>query len=247
MKNLIRKVVILVMAAALSSGFAGCVKSMLSDNEKVIKAHLQSTYDSEFEVVSVGNVLASSSMDTATAYCYPKNDPELLFEVKMKTDKSAFSDNYPIRRLEFEAKKDIEDAFAKQGITATVDVFINGYAKSIDPVNDDFDAILKQCAFQSLSFTTLMCEGADALQTYDAITAILNDFHGRNPQMALGSTLWKYDESNYAACAALLKSAPHLTLSQLQKYQPLADVNVALLDGAFNTDFAAFETAYDKK
>ena len=103
----------LVIAMAALMNFTSCLRALNKTNAGDIERLLQEKYGIEFQVISIGNRLASPSMDTVTAYCSPKNNNRVVFEAKMNTNNELVSDNFPNRVIDVQAEDYIENYFHK--------------------------------------------------------------------------------------------------------------------------------------
>lgn len=243
MKKVFRKVA-LIMAAALSMSFSACMRTLDINNAQEISNLLNQKYGIEFVVKSIGNRLASDKADTVTAYCYPKNNETVIFEAVMNLKRELVFDDYPVRLLEVEAKNIIEKKFAEKDITATVDVSIARISASEKLIGAKLNDVIAENPNISLTFTTILCDGANARTTYDTVVTLLKEFYNGNPKMLLGTTVWKYSDNSYADCRDEINSIPHISNTVLEQYSPISKVNIAIVNGTPNTEYTDFETKF---
>lgn len=244
MKSTLRKVALVIMAAALSVSFTACMKKLDSNNAEEVANLLGQKYGIEFEVKSIGNRLASDKADTVTAYCYPKNNKQVIFEAVMNVERELVSDDYPVRLLEIAAKEKIEAEFSEKGIEATVAVSIARLPSSENLLDANLADIISENPELSLTFTTVLCDGAEARKTYDTVIALLEELYSGNPKMSLGTTIWKYSNDAYSKCSDEMNSIPDISKTVLEQYDPVSRVNVALVEGEINTDYEKFENNF---
>ena len=244
MKNALRKVVLVIMAAALSMSFTACMKNLDSNNAEEVAKLLGKKYGIEFEVKSIGNRLASDKADTVTAYCYPKNNAKVIFEAVMNVERELVSDDYPVRLLEIAAKEKIEAEFSEKSIEATVAVSIARLLSNENLFDANLADIISENPELSLTFTTVLCDGADARKTYDTVIALLEELYSGNPKMSIGTTIWKYSNDAYSKCSDEMNSIPDISKTVLEQYDPISRVNVALVEGEINTDYEKFENNF---
>lgn len=244
MKNALRKVVLVIMAAALSMSFTACMRNLDSNNAEEVAKLLGQKYGIEFEVKSIGNRLASDKADTVTAYCYPKNNEKVIFEAVMNVERELVSDDYPVRLLEIAAKEKIEAEFSDKGIEATVAVSIARLPSSENILDANLADIISKNPELSLTFTTVLCDGADARKTYDTVIALMEELYSGNPKMSLGTTIWKYSKDAYSSCSAEMNSIPDISKTALEQYEPISKVNVAIVEGKINTDYETFQNKF---
>lgn len=241
MKNVLRKVVIIIMAAALSMSFTACMRYLDRSNAEKVAKLLGQKYGIEFEVQSLRNRLASDKANTVTAYCYPKNNAKVIFEAVMNVERELVSDDYPVRLLEVAAKEKIEAEFSGKGIEATVAVSIACLPITENLLDANLTDIISAYPELSLTFTTVLCEPADARETYDAVVALLEELYSGNPNMSLGTTIWKYSNDAYSKCSNEMNSIPDISKTVLEQYKPISKVNIAIVNGEINTTYETFE------
>lgn len=241
MKNVLRKVVIIIMAAALSMSFTACMRYLDRNNAEEVAKLLGQKYGIEFEVQSIGNRLASDKADTVTAYCYPKNNAKVIFEAVMNVERELVSDDYPVRLLEVAAKEKIEAEFSGKGIEATVAVSVARLPITENLLDANLTDIISANPELSLTFTTVLCESADARETYDAVVALLEELYSGNPNMSLGTMIWKYSNDAYSKCSNEMNSIPDISKTVLEQYKPISKVNIAIVNGEINTTYETFE------
>lgn len=244
MIKILGKAVFVIMAAALSMSFIACMRHLNINNAQEIVNLLNQKYGIEFEVISIGNRLASDKADTVTAYCRPKNNVKVIFEAVMNVDRKLVSDDYPIRLLEVEVKEIIERRFSEYDIKATVDVSIARLPNEKNLLGVDFRDIISEYPNLSLTFTTVMCDGADSRKTYDTVVALLEEFYSGSPKMSIGTTIWKYSNDTYNACSNEMNRVPDISKTALEQYDPISKVNIALVQGKINTDYDKFEKSF---
>lgn len=244
MKKALRKVVLVIMAAALSISFTACMRNLDSNNAQEVTNLLNQKYGIEFEVKSIGNRLATDKADTVTAYCYPKDNEKVIFEAVINVDRELISDDYPIRLLEVAAKEKIEGKFSEKGINATVAVSIARLLGSDNLLGVNLSDIIAEYPELSLTFTTVLCDGADSRETYDTVVGLLEELYSGNPKMSIGTTIWKYSSDTYANCSDEMNSIPDISKTALEQYEPISKVNVAIVEGKINTDYETFQNKF---
>lgn len=244
MKSALRKVVLIIMAAALSMSFTACMRNLDSNNAEEVANLLGQKYGIEFGVKSIGNRLASDKADTVTAYCYPKNNEKVIFEAVMNVDRELVSDDYPVRLMEIEAKEKIEAKFSEIGMAATVSVSIARLPNSANLLDANLADVISENPELSLTFTTVLCDSADSQKTYDVVIALLNELYSGNPKMSIGTTIWKYSNDAYTKCSDEMNSIPDISKTVLEQYNPISKVNVVLVEGEINMDYEKFKNNF---
>ena len=122
----------LVIAMAALMNFTSCLRALNKTNAGDIERLLQEKYGIEFQVISIGNRLASPSMDTVTAYCSPKNNNRVVFEAKMNVASELVSDDFIERYIDVQAEEQLEKFFQNFGMETTVKVDIYPIPDAID-------------------------------------------------------------------------------------------------------------------
>ncbi len=232
------------MAATISMNFVSCMRNLDKKNAEEITNLLKQKYGIEFVVKSIGNRNAGNMWSTVTAFCYPENNPKVIFEAVMNVDKELVSDEYPVRLLEIEAKDIIEKEFSENNITATVNVSISRVSDLPDILNMNLEQVIFASPKLGITFKTVVCEGADTKSMYETTAKLLKRFYNGNPEMIVGTTIWKYDKEAYEKCASELNSIPRIGNTALQKHGPLSTVNVAINTGEINIGFEDFSEKF---
>lgn len=232
MGNLLKSLLLTIVLLSL------CTACM--PNTQKITELLKQKYGVEFEVQKIGNRLATDKWDTMTAFCYPKERKEILFEAVMNADGELISDDYYVTLLEYEAKERIEERYHKGGIDATVNVSISHLSEDIDEMIN-LEQLLSQNPTLSLTFTTVMRSGANMRTVYETTVSLLEEYYSGNPQMALGTTIWTYDVQSYQKCAEEMNRVPYLGKTALEKNNPISVINVSKVDGKINISFDVFK------
>lgn len=227
-----------------ANSFVSIMRKLDLDNAYEIAELLNKKYEAVFDVKAIGNRLASDRVDKVKAYCCPKDNEDLLFEAVMNVERELVSDDYPACLVEAQAKEIIEKAFEGKGIRAFADVSVSRVPFDETMVGMKLCDVIGSFPTLSLTFTTIMCEGADARDAYDTVVSLLGEFYSGNPDMLLGTTIWKYNDEAYEECCRKAKSVPSINMTALEKQNPTAKVTVAFVNGAVNTDFEGFEKSF---
>ncbi len=239
-RTIFRKVVLVIMAAAVSMSFTACMRNLDVKNAGEIADLLKQKYGVEFAVKSIGDRLSSGNGATVTAYCYPKDNNSILFEAKMHVSGELVSDNYLAAVLEEEARKLIETAYEENGITAAADVTILRLPEDGGIQGKSLSQVVAANPSILLSFTTVMHEDCDAEAVYDTTTSILRSLYSGDQGMSLGTTIWKYGNDAYQECISVMQGVPHIDRTFLESKAPLSKINVAIKDGQVTIDRETF-------
>lgn len=238
------KVVLVIMAAALSMNFIAFMRKLDTSNAQEVRDLLNQKYGMEFEVQSIGNRLASDKADRVTAFCYPKNNEKVIFKAIMNVRRELVSDDYPVRLLEVQAKEIIEKEFHEKGMKATVAVSLARLPDNEKLLGLDFRDVISDHPELSLTFSTVLCDGPGVRETYDTVVALLEGFYSGNPRMSLGTTIWKYSGNTYVDCSNEINSIPDISKTVLEQYGPISKVNIAIVGGIINTDYDKFKKEF---
>lgn len=232
------------MAVALSMNFTACINKLNVDNAESIKKLLNQKYGIEFEVKSIGNRLADGELDTVKAYCYPKNNDKVIFDAVMNIKNELVFDDYLVRLLETEAKEVIESRMAEVGIKATVAVSVSHIDNELQSTDLNLKDIIAEHPELSLTFSTVLCENVNAEDLYNVVADILNGFYSGNPNMMLGTTIWKYTETACNKCSEDVNSVSRISKTLLEKYDPISQVNIAIVYGTINKSLEEFVSEF---
>ena len=88
----VRKAGVILMILSLLN-LIGC-SAIDKDTATQITTALQEKYVEEFKCDSIGNRFGTATNDTVTGYCYPSNEPEVLFTAVMDKDGNLVEDTY---------------------------------------------------------------------------------------------------------------------------------------------------------
>ena len=111
--NLIKKIIMGVIMAALISGLVGCNLVNVSETDAIAKS-LSDKYNKDFVVTAIGN---RYNYDTATAYAYAAEDPSLRFVINADSVGNLEYDSYAYRCVCRKVENIINDAFEKNGLS----------------------------------------------------------------------------------------------------------------------------------
>ncbi|MGN0378246.1 MAG: hypothetical protein ACI4EU_01505 [Butyrivibrio sp.] len=72
----------------------------------------------------------------------------------------------------------------------------------------------------------------------------LNSFYNGNPEMGLGTMIWKYDENSYEECVAEFDKYAFTYSTTLEQHNPISSIAIAINDGELATSYEEFIEAY---
>ncbi len=231
---------IIVMAVLMS--LSSCLQAVNRADAGEIEKLLREKYGAEFEVISVGNRLASSGMDTVTAFCRPIDDSRVVFEVKMNDSHQIVSDSFVERVVEVQAEKELEDIFSKQGIRAAVYAHIFPVPENTDYRHADYFDIIRNTPGLSFTFKTVVCERTEDDTVYNAIAEILMSHYRLNDSLKCGTSAYHISAGQYDECVNKMRSCgtyPPKTL--FEEYMPIGSDTVSVVDGEVNVELNDFQ------
>lgn len=246
MVSFLRKAVLVIMVAASTVSFSACIGEMNKKNAEEVAGLLQEKYAAEFVVDSIGNRLASDRADNLTAYCHPKDDPDVVFEAKMNVDRELIYDDYPESILENELREYIVGAFGARGVKAGASVSAAKMQKPAELLYPDFKTVISENPEMYVTFSTVVGSDADPEKTYDAVCEILNDLYSGNEKMGLGTTIRIIDEAKLDECISKMNSLPYVSKTFFNQFDPLGSINVAMVNGEISISKSDFIKEFDK-
>ncbi len=235
---------VIVMAALMS--FTSCLNALNKTNAGDIEKLLQEKYGAEFQVISIGNRLASPGMDTVTAYCRLKSDSRVVFEAQMNVSNQLVTDNFVKRVVEVQAEKKLEEYFSREGIQAAVYATVFPVPEDVDYRNADYYQILKDTPEVSFTFKTVVSESKNDNKLYNAITNALTNYYQLNNSIKCGTTAWNISADQYDECVEKMRKGSYPPKTFFEKYSPIGTATVAIVDGKVNLESSDFRQMFYK-
>lgn len=242
MKKIFKKLVLIIMASTLAVGLTSCGNSHAQDAKKALKEK----YGIEFTVTFVMDGMSSDSTMAGKyrVYCHPKDDESVQFEAIMSKSGSLISDKYLCSLFAKEADDIINQYYAEKGIKATAESLITGVPQSAEICGKQLNQVISEYPTISLVFSTVVCEGVDPRFLYDSVVELLNSFYSGNPEMGLGTMIWKYDENSYEECVAEFDKYAFTNSTTLEQHNPISNISIAIRDGELATSYEEFIETY---
>ena len=246
LRDKIKQIGGLVIVVATMMSFTSCLQGLNKANAGDIEKLLQEKYGTEFQVISIGNRLASPGMDTVTAYCRPVNDSRIVFEAKMNTENQLVSDGFVKRVVEVQAEKDLEKFFSAQGVQASVYANITPVPENTDYRSADYLQIIKNTPDISLTFKTVVSESKKDKKLYQAISAALMNYYQMNNSIQCGTGAYNIRADKYEECVEKMRTGSYPSKTFFEGYDPIGSAVVAVVDGKVNVDLRDFQNEFYK-
>ena len=230
----------LVIAMAALMNFTSCLRALNKTNAGDIERLLQEKYGIKFQVISIGNRLASPSMDTVTAYCSPKNNNRVVFEAKMNVASELVSDDFIERYIDVQAEEQLEIFFQNFGMETTVKVDIYPIPDAIDYQSANYKQVLQSSSDISFTFTTVLRETNGDRKMYDALQALFMEYYEINNRIPMGTTIWHIKQETYEDCSKEMRRKPFPSKTFYENYSPLGSAIVSSQKGIPNISYKEF-------
>lgn len=180
-----------------------CGETIDQEIVQIIKDKLLLKYNEEFEVYKIGRRYgATSSNDTVTTYCRNIDNKDLLFTCILNADKVHFEDDYNIRLLCHELKKEILEEFKKENIEVFPRIDAIKY-QSLDKTIQLKDFIEKQP--NAMFFIELYIKDKDRKQD---IQKIMKSFKEKYPSMNMCGNIIVVTPENYEKYTNIFTEMP---------------------------------------
>lgn len=243
MKKQIRKVVLLVMVAAISMNFSSCIKNLDKSNASEVANLLNNKYGEEFIIHSIGDRLASDGANVLTAYCSSKSRSNVVFEARMNSEKELVYDNYPIQILCNQACGFINNNLDKTKSDYYTTASISKLIRDVDPSNADISKVIIENNGLLLTFDIYICECIEADSLYGEILSTLQYFYNLDKTILIGAQVWNLKGEQFAQCKNELSVAPDISETVLEKMKPIGNVSFSLVDGKPSIEKVSFTNA----
>lgn len=241
MKEKMKQIGSFVIAVAVLMSLSSCLQALNRSSAGDIEKLLQEKYGTEFQVISIGNRLASSGMDTVTAYCRPVDDTRVVFEAKMNTHHQLVSDSFVERVVEVQAEKALEESFSNEGIQASVYAHIFPVPEDTDYRNADYLEIIKSTPDSSFTFKTVVSERTKDDKVYNAITSVLMSHYQLNDSLKCGTSAYNIIADQYNDCVKKMRTGGYPSKTFFEGYMSLGSATVSVVDGKVNVELDEFQ------
>lgn len=192
---------------------------------EVITNKLKEKYQKEFLVKMIGNRYGTYTDDTATAYCCPKNNEDLIFTVTLNKEQTKIEDDYSLRNISFELEKGIKEEFKKVDVEVVVKVEIIGINKM-----DEFITI-NECIkkFKGTSFLAYIISNKSIQD--EKLEEIYKLIEEKYKGIYLKTLIYLLDEEGFEKCKEIDKNSPEITDTMIEKYEIKQETVIKILEG----------------
>ena len=242
--KLIERIALIFMSIFTVTSFASCVRELNKNNAREICELLQKKYNIEFEVISIGDRLASEGVQIVTAYCRPKNDVNVVFEAKANINGELVFDDYYISVLEAKEKNKIESACKKIGVETTVYFSVSAIDRNSVNENIQIEELISQNPRVYLTFSTVVNKCENPGELYDTLCSALSKYYGHSLQIGIGTTVWQLEQDMYNKCLEEMATKPNVTSNYLTSLNPLNSANIAIVEGKVNISREEFIASF---
>lgn len=240
-----KKIIAIVTLLLMTLSFTACMQEVVKNDARAVEELLAEKYNTEFETIAITSRLKDFSDNMITAYCRPKDNERVVFEVVMSLDNKLVFDSYYRSLLEDSARGIIEERFLSRGINATADVAISRLSEDYDLSGKSLTQVISDCPDISLTFTTVLDNKASSDEVYSITKKLLTEFYSGDTKMLLGTTIWRYNKSDYEKCVSGMKNIPTVTKTYLEDNYPLSKVNLAFVNGELNKSLDDFSSSFN--
>lgn len=184
-------------------------------NEKIgneIKNKLKEKYQQEFEIKTLGRRFGTAENNSVTAYCYPKENEELLFTIIMDMKGKIRQDTYNIRKVCYFLEKQIENLFKEKNIDSYCSSHIYGIIQEIEGKTEEI--LQKE---EITFFTNIIIK--ENIQDEDIIE-VYNKILEKYSNIKLYSNIYIIQNDEiYSKCKEQMYSVPYVLKYMFDKYQ----------------------------
>lgn len=183
-----------------------------SEISKSITDKLKDKYNEEFCVKLIGNRFGTSTDDTVTTFCFPKNDESLLFTATLNKEETILEDDYYIKKLTTEIQENIKKQFKKY----TQSVVAKAELMGLNRLNENMDVLDFIDKYKDTNFLAyIVCSenvlDQDLMDIYVEIEKLYNNIN-------LRTLIYFIDESKFEEFYELSNKIPSVTETIINKY-----------------------------
>jgi len=229
---LARKVGVILMILSLFS-LIGCSDIDKKTATKITNA-LQEKYGEEFECKSLGNRFGTATNDTVTGYCYPSNEPSVLFMVVMDKDGNLVEDTFIPSYVTNELEKAIVEEFQSQNIVAHVNAVLSVNDEMAEfrlTSNFTLNNFLKEQPTNRFTAHIIIDESSDVEKLGTSIYDVYSTLSEKYPHLVLGSYVRVLSNSDFLKCANEMDQNPTVSKTFFNDYNVKGEALVGILDG----------------
>ena len=183
----VRKAGVILMILSLLN-LIGC-SAIDKDTATQITTALQEKYGEEFKCDSIGNRFGTATNDTVTGYCYPSNEPEVLFTAVMDKDGNLVEDTYIPSYVTDILEKAIIEEFQSQEIVAHVNAVLSTNDEITDVRLNDLtlNNFLTEQSISGFTAHIIIDESSNVEKLGTSIHEVYSKLSEKYLQLVLGS------------------------------------------------------------
>ena len=222
--------VILIILSLLN--LIGC-SAIDKDTATQITTALQEKYVEEFKCDSIGNRFGTATNDTVTGYCYPSNEPEVLFTAVMDKDGNLVEDTYIPSYVTDILEKAIIEEFQSQEIVAHVNAVLSTNDEITDVRLNDLtlNNFLTEQSISGFTAHIIIDESSNVEKLGTSIHEVYSKLSEKYLQLVLGSYVRVLSNSDFSKCANEMDQNPTVSKTFFKDYDVKGEVIVGILDG----------------
>ena len=222
--------VILIILSLLN--LIGC-SAIDKDTATQITTALQEKYVEEFKCDSIGNRFGTATNDTVTGYCYPSNEPEVLFTAVMDKDGNLVEDTYIPSYVTDILEKAIIEEFQSQEIVAHVNAVLSTNDEITDVRLNDLtlNNFLTEQSISGFTAHIIIDESSNVEKLGTSIHDVYSKLSEKYLQLVLGSYVRVLSNSDFSKCANEMDQNPTVSKTFFKDYDVKGEVIVGILDG----------------
>ena len=198
--------------ATFMSALLGC-KAVDDKAIEPIEEGLKEKYRKEFTVSALGDRIGK---DSATAYVYADDDPEMRFIVNINKDGEIIFENYAYRLLCRRTENMVNEAFSENGLISECYVEFSDYKYDI-PLETTVNDYIKESGSDTVK--AAMIVKADDKLTGEILEKIYTEIYSQMPEITVGFSLYILSARDYDNVYENVKTeTQYFGLSRLKLY-----------------------------
>lgn len=201
------------------------VKNLTEKIGNEIKNKLKEKYQQEFEIKALGKRFGTAENNTVTAYCYPKENEELLFEIVMDIKGKIKEDTYNIRKICYFIEKEIQKGFEEKNINSYCSSYMVGDVKEIE--NKKIEQVLEEgkISFRTNIIINENIQNECILEVYKKIQEKYNNIN------IISNIYITTDNEAYSTCKRQMVSVPYVLRNMFKKYPIDRQIRIQIKEG----------------
>ncbi len=186
---------------------------------------LKSKYNKEFCIKMIGNRYGTSTDDTVTVFCFPKNNEKLLFTATLNKEETILEDDYYLKKITFELQENIKDIFKTHGNDTIVKTEIMGL-NQLEENLGILEFIDKYADTNFLSY--IICS---KIISDDILKEIYYEIEKKYKNIHLKTLVYFIDERDFEEFCELSKKIPSVTDAIIKKSNVIEEKIIKIFEG----------------